>query len=172
MDTKVDNLVRDLVRLLGDLGVLHAELLMHMKNKLEAVKRADSDAVQSITARELVLADRAKEREGLRRQITDRIVECLGLDAARSRTMRLSELAEHLPEPRRSQLLVSAAGLREKVAEIDRLNRTSEQVTRAMLHHLSEVMQVMTAGPATGDVYGRTGSRQAPRVAHVFEAVG
>ncbi len=171
-DSRLDGLVRDLIRLLGDLSGLHGEMAMHMRNKLEAIKRADSDQVQSITARELVLAGRAGEREGLRRQITERILAGLGVDKARSRTIRLTELAELLPEPRRSQLLVAAAGLREKLLEVESMNRASERVTRTMLHHLSEVMQVMTSGPGSVDVYNRTGHRSEPRAAHVFEAVG
>jgi hypothetical protein len=172
VDVKLDNLVRDLIRLLGDLSGLHTEMVMHMRNKLEAIKRAESDQVQSITARELVLAGRVSEREGLRRQISERIAAGLGLDKARGRTIRLTELAELLPEPRRSQLLVAAAGLREKLMAMDSMNRASELVTRTMLRHLSEVMQVMTSGPAAADVYNRAGRRSAPRAAHVFEAVG
>jgi FlgN protein len=172
LDVQLDNLVRDLIRLLGDLNALHGELAMHMRNKLDAIKRADSDQVQSITAREAVLAARAHEREGLRKQLADRIGMSLGLDKGSGRSVRLTDLAEKLPEPRRSQLLVAAAGLREKVREIESINKTSEVVTRTMLRHLSEVMQVMTAGPCGADVYGRTGHRQPPRTANVFEAVG
>ena len=73
---------------------------------------------------------------------------------------------------RRQFLGTAAAGLREKIEQLQTVNRTSEMVTRTMLHHLSEVMQVMTAGPGSADVYGRTGQRQPPRTANVFEAVG
>lgn len=172
VEARLDNQLRDLIRLMGDLSTLHGELAMHMRNKLDAIKRADSDQVRSITARETTLAGRVQEREGLRRQLTDRIAEALGFEKGAGRSLRLNALAEKLPEPRRSQLLVVAAGLREKVREIESLNRTSELVTRTMLRHLSDVMQVMTAGLGNGDVYGHTGQRQPPRAANVFEAVG
>lgn len=172
LDAKTDNLVRDLVRLLSDLMGLHAEMVMHMRSKLEAIKTADSDRIQSITARELLLASRAREREGLRRQIAERIAEGLGIDRSRGRSMKLTELAELLPEPRRSQLLVSAAGLREKLEELARLQQTTAVVTEQMLVHLGEVLRVMTAGTGPSDVYSSSGRRSVPHAANVFEAVG
>lgn len=172
LDAKTDNLVRDLIRLMSDLMGLHSEMVMHMRSKLEAIRTADSDRIQSITARELLLASRVREREGLRRQIAERIAEGLGIDRMRGRSMRLTELAELLPEPRRSQLLVSAAGLREKLEELERLQQTTAMVTEQMLQHLGEVLRVMTAGTGPSDVYSRSGRRSEPSAASVFEAVG
>lgn len=172
LDAKTDNLVRDLIRLMSDLMGLHSEMVMHMRSKLEAIRTADSDRIQSITARELLLASRVREREGLRRQIAERIAEGLGIDRMRGRSMRLTELAELLPEPRRSQLLVSAAGLREKLEELERLQQTTAMVTEQMLQHLGEVLRVMTAGTGPSDVYSRSGRRSELSAASVFEAVG
>lgn len=170
---ETDLLARDLVRLLGDLTSLHSELAMHMRNKLEAIKQADANRIQSITAREMLLAERSAEREGLRRQITARILKSLGRaekdNAAEQVT--LTELAELFPEPRRSQLLVAAAGLREKLKEIDRMRTTVSLITQEMLKHLAEVLKVMSAGVGS-DVYSRSGRRQNAGVAAVFEAVG
>jgi hypothetical protein len=168
-----DLLARDLVRLLGDLTGLYGELAMHMRTKLEAIKRADSDKIQSITAREMVLAEKAAEREGLRRQITARILAGLGREAtdASGAPITLTQLAEFFPEPRRSQLLVVAAGLRERVREIDRMRTTQSLISHEMLKHLGEVLKVMCAG-VRSDVYSRTGQRQGSGVAAVFEAVG
>lgn len=170
---EVDLLARDLVRLLGDLSSLHGELAMHMRNKLEAIKHADAPRIQSITARETVLAQRAAEREGLRRQITARIVHLLGASGqgADGEPITLTRLAERLPEPRRSQLLVAAAGLREKLNEIGRMQATLSLVTQHMLEHLNEVLKVMCAGVG-GEVYSRSGRRQNAGTATVFEAVG
>ncbi len=188
---KVDILARDLVRLLQDLIGLHAEVAAHMRHKLDAIKRADSDTMQSLTAREMALVNRAAEREGLARQITQRIVEALGVrdvvaadlrvgrESARrpagtpaATTLKLTEMAELLPEPRRSQLLVSAAGLRDKLEEIERLRITSALVSQEMLRHLGEVLAVMTAGGPGSDVYSRSGRRERAVTANVFEAVG
>lgn len=169
---EVDLLAKDLVRLLADLGGLHGEMAMHMRDKLEAVKQADSDRIQSITAREMLLADRVAEREGLRRQITARIVQGLGLDADGGQSLSLAELAECFSEPRRSQLLVSAAGVREKLHEIRRTQTTTSLITQEMLKHLGAVLDVMRSGGASTDIYSRTGTRQQSGPASVFEAVG
>lgn len=168
--TKADNLARDLVRLLSDLSGMHAELIMHMRGKLEAVRRADSDTIQSITARELLLAGRIKERDGLRRQMV-RLIEAK-LELPVTGTTRLTELAEHLAEPRRSQLLVVAAGLRERLEELQRLQATNRLVTEGMLKHLEAVLAVMTAAGQSSEVYSPTGRRELARSANVFEAVG
>jgi hypothetical protein len=171
-DASVDKLARDLVRLLQDQMALHGELAMLMRHKLDAIKQADSSRIQSITAREEVLADRATERDGLRRQITKRILGGLGRDAEEHRSIRLTELAELLGEPRRSQLLVVAAGLKEKAEEIDRARVATTLITQEMLKHLREVLAVMTDGGERADVYSRTGQRQQAVSANVFEAVG
>lgn len=165
-----DNLARDLARLLTDMGAVQAELVMHMKSKLEAIKAADSDKISSITAREGLLARRLAEREGLRRQIAAKLAAGLGLKVERQPVM--TQLAGHLPEPRRSQLLVAAAGLREKVAEAERLKATTDLISREMLAHLGEVLKVMRSGGGGTDVYSRGGGRQRAGSACVFEAVG
>lgn len=171
-ETRLDNLVRDLVRLLQDLRELYDEAGAHMAAKLEAIRRGDSEQIHSITSREMLLAGRAVEREGLRRQIVERIGEILGLDAQSVRTMRLSELAEHLGEPRRSRLLTASTGLRAKLEEVERLRGISAMVTTEMLRHLGEVLMVMRSGGREPDVYSRRGRQETPRMANVFEAVG
>lgn len=173
MTREVDLLARDLARLLNDLTSLHGEMVLHMRGKIEAIKHADSDRITSITAREVVLAQRVAEREGLRRQITARIVKGLGREPQGDPRQKLSvgELAEWLAEPRRSQLLVAAAGLREKLQELERLQRTTSLITSTMLEHLGEVMRVMRGG-GKADSYSRSGRCQSGAAACVFEAVG
>lgn len=170
--TDVDNLCRDLGRLLSDMLELHKELAMHMQNKLDAIRQADSDRMQSITAREMVLADRIAEREGLRKQIARRIVAGLGRPSAQADKMKISELAALLAEPRRSQLLGLATGLREKIDQVEKLRITTTLITQEMLRHLGNVLSVMTSGGPREDIYRQTGQREQTRLPVVFEAVG
>jgi len=171
-EPSVDILAHDLVRLLSDLTELHGELAMHMHNKLDAIKAADTDRITSITAREMVLAERAMEREGLCRQITRQMLAGLGLAGALTEPVGLPDLAERLSEPRRSQLLVAAAGLRTRLQEIERMRVTTTLITQEMLKHVGEVISAMTSGGSSHDAYGRTGQRPGPNPARVFEAVG
>ena len=172
IEPRVDVLARDLVRLLSELTELHGELAMHMRNKLDAIKAAETDRITSITAREMVLTERAMEREGLRRQIARQILIGLGLSKSMSEPVKLSDLAERLPEPRRSQVLVAAAGLRTRLQEIEQMRVTTTLITQEMLNHIGEVISAMTSGGPSNDVYGRTGQHHGPAGAHVFEAVG
>jgi len=171
-DVKVDIWVRELVRLISDMTHLHDDLAGQMRDKLDAIRQADSDRIEAITARESKLAGRLAEREGLRRQLTRRIVNGLGLDGQVDETIRLTALAEYLDEPRRSQLLVSAMGLKEKAEHIERLVATTKQVTEAMLEHMQEIFTVMTSGGPTNGGYSRVGRRENAKAASVFEAVG
>jgi hypothetical protein len=177
---KVDMLARDLVRLLQDLLGLHTELAGHLREKLEAVRRADANRIQTIAARQAALVARGAEREGLRRQLTRKLVEALGQsgikseepEGAEASRVKLTTLAEHLPEPRRSQLLGVAAGLRSVLEEIERLRAVDRRVTEEMLRHLGEVFAVITGGKIVSDTYSRQGHREGVKGANVFEAVG
>ena len=176
----VDLLVRDLVRLLGDQTGLHVEMIAHMRDKLVAMRAADADAIQAITSRELQLAEKAAEREGLRRQIARKIVEGLkreqGLSipggSGHAETMKLSELAEFLPEPRRSQLITAATGLKVALLELQRLQRTNLLITQETLKHLRHVVAVMCGGGPASESYSRGGQHAQCSPARVFEAVG
>ncbi|HOB75274.1 MAG TPA: flagellar export chaperone FlgN [Phycisphaerae bacterium] len=172
LSVQPDLLVRDLVRLLADLAALHQELAGHAKEKLEAIRRADSDAITAITAREMPLVERLAEREGLRRQLTRRIAGALGVEPGQADGIRVGELASRLPQPQAGQLLAAAAGLRQKVEELKRLQRTTALITQEMLKHLNEVVAVMCGGRLPADSYTRGGQRVRPESAGVFEAVG
>ena len=169
-DKMADRLARDLVQLLSGMMGIHRELAMHMREKLEAIKVADSDRMHSITAREMLLADRLREREGLRKQLTRRLMQELSIEVDPS--MKLTALAERFPEPRRSQLLVTASGLRESLGQVEQLRVTTALISQEMLKHLAEVMAVMKGGVGGVDVYSRSGQRERAGVACVFEAVG
>ena len=172
VDARTDNLARELVRLLNDLSRLHDDLAGLMRAKLEAIRRADSDAMQSITSQELLLANRLSEREGLRRDLVRNILRGLGKDPPKTKSIRMTELAERFAEPRRSQILVAATGLRARLEEIDRIRVTTRLITEEMLKHMDQILGVMTSGGATTGVYSRAGGRETSGRPNVFEAVG
>ncbi len=167
---KADILARDLVRMLGQLCELYYELASRMRERLEAVRQADADRIQAAAAVEQELVGRLREREGLGRQLARRLAEATGHAAPRDATT--SELAGRLPEPRRSQLLLAAAGLRDRVREVERLQAVLGLVTREMMVHLGQVLEVMRSGGRSSESYSRTGASQRVGTAGVFEAVG
>jgi hypothetical protein len=171
-DMKADNWARELIRMLNEMSRQHEELAVLMRSKLEAIRRADSDAIQSITTQEVMLVNRVAEREGLRRDLVRNALRDLGQDPQKYRSVRITELAEYYAEPRRSQILVAATGLRVKLEDIDRIRVTTTEITEEMLRHMDEIIAVMTSGGPTTGVYSRAGSRELSGRASVFEAVG
>lgn len=172
MNSNIDLLARDLVRLLSELAGVHGEMAALGREKLAAMRKADSILTQSITAQELSAAEKAAEREGLRRQITRKLLEALGVDVRRAANIRLGELAELLAEPRRSRLLTAALGLRSKVEELQQIQRVTALTANEMLKHLGQVVAVMRGGGLAAESYTRGGRRAANATASVFEAVG
>lgn len=169
-DVNVDILADNLVRLLNDLADLQGELTSVMQQKIETIKKADIAALEQANARELALINRAVERDGLRRQLTRRILSGLGLEE--SERLRLSEIAEHFREPMRSRLLVASSGLKAKLQAVERTRVKTTLITQAMLLHLHDVLNVVTRGQADPDVYAPSGKRADASSANVFEAVG
>jgi hypothetical protein len=169
---KAERLANDLVRLLKQQIGLQSEIASHMQGKIEAMKKADSDRIHSILARESVLLERAAEREGLRRQLIRKLASELEIETGEEQKLRLSELAEHFSEPLRSELLTASAGMKRKLQEIERTRDTMTLITKGMLEHLQDVIRVMTAGAVDPDIYSRTGKKNARTEANVFEAVG
>lgn len=169
---EVNKLARDLARLLAKLADLYGELSSHMRRKLEAIKQADSDQVTSIVAQEMALAHTIAEREGLRRHITQKLAGLLNIPTDTQRSLRLSELVDHLPEPYRSQVLSAATGLKARVAEIQEQQKTVRLITEEMLKHIGAVVSTMTAPLPDTETYERTGVQPNGRKPHIFEAVG
>jgi len=168
----IESRVGDLVVLLGDLKEVHEELLAVIQQKLAAMRRADTEALNSCLAREQFLTDRIRQREGLRQQLVQLIGRELGLSSEQVQGLSLRELAERVDEPRRGQLLALSACIRETLGAIDAANRVAALVTGEMLKHYRQVYSAMArSGPSMG-TYSSRGQLAADRPAQVFEAVG
>lgn len=165
-------LARDLARLLTEMAGQYAELVACAREKIEAMRRADSEAMTAITGRELLLAQRIAQREGLRRQITRKLAECCGFERTRADALRIADLADRIEEPYRNGLLAAGAALRQNVEELQRLQQVSALITHEMLKHFGEVVLVMRGAGLATEHYTRGGRRAEQPSASVFEAVG
>lgn len=161
-----------MVKVLSELKRLHDELAVVVREKLSAMRKADTDAMRSAVAREEFLAQRIHEQDGLRKQIVQLIGEQTGIPAAQARAMTVSEFAGRVAEPSRSQLLVLAAALREKVKETAEANRVAAIVSQEMLKHFRRIYQVMARANVVPGVYSWTGRTELRPGSTVFEAVG
>lgn len=172
MKPEVEQTVRDLVRLLDEMRELYGQLRTTIRKKLQAMREASIELLQSCTAREGFLAGRIAEREGLRRQLVERLAGRLGLAPAAARSMPVSQVAQHLSEPLRGRLLAVAAGLREQAEAVQTANRTAALATGSMLKHLRAVTDAMTEGGTESTVYSAAGRPEVHQAVRVFEAVG
>ncbi len=168
----VESRSRDLVALMCDLKELHEELLSVIGQKLAAMRRADTDALNSCLARERFLSDRIRQQEGLRQQLVRLMGQEIGLPAEAAQQLSLRDLAEELGEPRRAQLLGLAASVREVLAAIDRSNKVATLVTEEMLKHFRRVYAAMARAGHSAGTYSSGGELTTDRPARVFEAVG
>jgi len=168
----IESRSRDLVALMCDLKKLHEELLSVIQQKLGAMRRADTDALNSCLAREQFLSDRIRQQEGLRQQLVQLIGQEIGISAEAAQHLSLRELAEELGEPRRAQLLGLAGSVREVLAAIDRSNKVATLVTEEMLKHFRRVYAAMARAGDSAGTYSPGGELTTDRPARVFEAVG
>jgi hypothetical protein len=167
----IEQRIEQLTTVLGELKRLHDELWLVVRNKLEAMRKADTDAIRSATAREEFLIRRMREQDGLRKQLLELIGKLVNIPAPQARRMAVSEVADYAKEPVKSQLLALAAALRDRVKETAEGNRVAAVVSHEMLKHFRQVYDVMAQvdqGPA---VYSRTGQAERRTGTSVFDAV-
>lgn len=169
--TSVDRRVEQVIAMLGEMKALHDELCMVVKRKLDALRRADVDAIQSATAREDFLARRIHECDGMRKQVMELIATSMGVARSHAREMTVSELADRVGEPASSRLVVLAAALRDRIRETAEANRVAALITQEMLKHFRHVYDVMATANQQPGVYTRSGSAAPRRAVSVFEAV-
>ncbi|NQU75119.1 MAG: flagellar protein FlgN [Planctomycetes bacterium] len=121
----------------------HEELRRVLLLQQQAVRRFDAAGLDGLRERGDILAQRIAEMESSRKALT-------GPDA------RVAEIAQQQGEPRRSQLVALALGLRKLAEEIASLSRINGAAVRSMLNHFHSVYR-MLAGANKAAVYGASG---------------
>ncbi|MCK6456882.1 MAG: flagellar protein FlgN [Phycisphaerae bacterium] len=159
-----------LAELLRGLTSLQEELTTVLESKLDAMRRADTPAMQSATAHERRLLDRLTQLDIERHAIVARAAEALGLPDRAGLTVR--RVAESCGEPDRSRLLVLAEGLRQKMLRVAELNRVIALVTGEMLAHYRTVFTAMARGGEDSGGYSHRGRPQSAAAVRVLDAVG
>jgi hypothetical protein len=155
---------------LSQLRQLYEELMLVLRRKLESMKRADSEGLNSCSARERFLAQRIAEAESHRKQVLSRLQNELGFQAGRGVTV--AELAGRLQEPARSKLLIMAQGLHQLISEADRMNQVAALVAKELLTHFRRVYEAMRVTQGAGALYGPGGARELEGTERLIDAVG
>ena len=173
MRTKAMNKrLHDLMVLLRDIGALHRDLLQKVRDKAEAMRQGDVQAIQTCTRAEHNLVVRIQQREGLRRQLMDMIGKDLGLPAGQARTLSASKLARKLDEPHRTRVTELADQLRVCMTQLAKENRVSGTIARGVLVHLQGIFQSIGASVSSPVGYGADGSVVSGSDQRIIEALG
>jgi hypothetical protein len=159
-----------LIELLGDLLALQDELGVVLRSKLDAMKRADTAAMQSASARESLLASRIAALDRRRHETLARTCAalCLPNDAAATLTV----IAERLPPTDRERLLGLSAVLRQKIVTVAETHRVITIVSAEMLAHYRSVFSAITRAAGDQPTYTRGGRTAGASSLCVLDAVG
>ena len=162
----------DLLRLLATLRHLHDKLGDVIDAKLGAMKRADIHAMRDLGEQEQSLAARIHEREGLRRQVMDRIGDEMALGKGLARTLSATQLAEQLRGVDKSAFQEAADLLGHSIRRVAQINRVAGVATREMLHHLRWVFASVRPQREETVGYAGDGTLVSPSNTRIFDAVG
>lgn len=164
--------VRDLVRLLDGLTAAHQELLVAIRDKLAAMKRADLHTMREMTIKEQRLARSIQEREGFRRQLTDNIGIAIGLAPGEARTLTVSQLATRLPPSTADALTAAAERLRDIMHKVAQSNRVAGTACREVINHMKWVFASVRPKEDTPVGYAGDGALVGTNSTKIFEATG
>ena len=162
----------DLVTLLDQLRALYEEMLALIGRKIEAMRKADLDAMRVCQQSEHELTKRVNEREGLRRQLMDAIGVELGLASGVGRALSISQFTEKLGKSERAGVISAADGLKSTIAKVAQSNRIAGVISREIVHHLRWVFAAVQPREQQPAGYSGAGVVVPCAGARLFETVG
>lgn len=175
MKKNTSTLVRtlnDLTALLADMADLHQCLETLVRSKTDAMRAAEIDKVRLTTVQEQAIVTRINEREGLRRQIMDRLGTHLDMAAGSARSMTMSQLQRRVPKECRARLGEAVGLLQTAVADLARVNRIAMGIARGVVGHFQSVFEAVAAGDGVSVGYSHTGGTVTGKDAKILDAVG
>lgn len=154
--TAAHELLRRLLELAGD--------------KLAAMRRADTEALQRCAVEESEVLQRMFERERHRHALLARLAQSLQWRDASQVT--LLDILARLPEPFSSRLRAKTAGLRQSAAELQEKNRLAAAVARNLHMHIRAVFDDVASANQESVVYGPNGQHEQRNTKSWVDAVG
>lgn len=169
----VTKLANDLAAVIERLVDLQIDLHAVVREKLEAMRRADVQAMLAAAQREGETVSQASTLDEQRRSIVSKLSQALDLRAAvGDKDVTLRELAERLDAPARCRLDGLARRLREEMLKLAEANRVVELVCREMLAHFKAVFSAMVHGGDAAPIYSADGEVGPAAGARVLDAMG
>lgn len=170
--TATKKLIDDLVSLLERLESLHKDMTALYKEKLSAIGKADIERVAEIVKQENRIACEIQERDGLRRQIMDKIGQELGMAQHDGRALSLSQLAGKVSKSQGAVLLAMRERLRSVTLQVSRVNRIAQKVSRTLLGHLGWVFEAVRPRACESACYTGQGAVATRTETCIVDAVG
>jgi hypothetical protein len=169
MKQNLDNMFAMLEQLVR----LHEQMIATLDRQLAAARAADSDGMRQCQEQTEQLVRQVAQVEAQRRALSRDLAIEAGIDGGPAgRGVTASRLAAALPEPQRSRLTQQAGLLRQRVQEVDRLNKLLADVSRRILVHLKSAYEMVSRAAGTTGVYAANGQLRQAQRSTVFEAVG
>lgn len=152
---------------------LHEQMIAGLDRQLAAARAADSQTMRQCQEQTEDLVRQVARAEAQRRAISRNLAIQAGIEgAAAGRGVTASRLAMALSEPIRGRLILETGRLRDRVQEVDRLNRVLADVSRRILLHLKSAYEAVAKVAGTTGVYAANGRLRQAQRSTMFDAVG
>ncbi|MBL8878405.1 MAG: flagellar export chaperone FlgN [Phycisphaerales bacterium] len=161
---------RALVDVLGELAGLTVRLVECAGEKLAAIRRADSEALQTCVANEMKTLDAVLAAERKRDAIVARVAQRLQQPAMRRASM--TSLAEKFSEPLRSAIHARCMGLRQAAENLQRRNRVAAEVARGLQSHVRAIFGKLAKAGQDATTYAGNGRMRHADKQLVIDALG
>lgn len=146
-----------LLRHVDNLARLNEKLLKLTRQRHSAMVARDVDRMESLLAEEGRLGQAILEQERGRQTTMVHLGAEQGRSPEQAARTRLTEAAQWLAEPARTELLALKQRLQQAVALVQETNRTMTALAQRMLPHFGELLEVLLGGTAGGSAYTADG---------------
>jgi hypothetical protein len=134
----------------------HERLLKLLHQKLSALRRADHEKVADCCQQENQQIQTIGELEKERLTQVAALTQIVAPQAPQP--LRMSQLAEHLPEPARGRLLVLRQQLRGQIEQVRQESAIARRAAESLLAHMQGLVRTIGSVMNGGATYGRTGA--------------
>ena len=156
MDKNIPRLVVTIEQVLSQLLQQHTELLDLLKRKREKLRTNDTQALMDFCTLEHEKVQKIAELEKQRLTVVAELT--LAVEPGAPEPLRLTDLAERLPEPARGRLLVSRQQVLEKMKQVQSETAIARQATETMAKHMHGMIQTIGAISTGVSTYGSGGA--------------
>lgn len=141
----------------------HRQLAALLKRKREAMRQGKADDMSNLCHLENTTIQVISELEKNRLQLVGELTVMVAPDA--TQPLRMREMAERLPEPSRSKLLVLRSQLLDAMSEVQEQTSVARRASESLLNHMNGLIRTIGVVSNGGAAYGQTGqvrTRPAP----------